>query len=216
MSKRKNPTIEELQRGDEFDLEGELDHRQIRDFVLEQLTTNSRIIRLFMVYQVVMVLIGIFFFTRSIILAFQGKLAPMVYVFAALVLSVSILIVIHELLHGLALKVTGAQKITYGGSLKKFIFYAEADHHVLNRNQFTLVALTPLVVVKLATLAGIVFTITQPAFYFWIFSMSAHSLFCAGDIGLLSFFYNQRGVDVFTFDVRKEKKTYFYKRIQSG
>jgi hypothetical protein len=76
-----------------------------------------------------------------------------------------------------------------------------------------LVALTPLVVVKAVTLIGIIFTIGQPVFYFWMFVMSAHSLFCAGDIGLLSFFDHFPNRKVFTFDVKEEKRSYFFKEI---
>ena len=145
---------------------------------------------------------------------FRGFSEPFFFTIAGVIFTLSFLIVIHELLHGLALKVTGAPKVTYGGYLKKFVFYAEADRHVLNREQFKLVALLPLVVVKILTLGGILFFWTSPAVYFFILLMSAHSLFCAGDIGLLSFFYNDDENEIFTFDVKDEKTSYFYKRTE--
>jgi hypothetical protein len=112
----------------------------------------------------------------------------------------------------MALKLIGAKKIAFGGYLRKFIFYAEADRHVLNRRQFAFVALTPLIVVKAVTLAGVILFVHQPVFYFFILIMSTHSLFCAGDIGLLSLFYQCKGTDVYTFDVKEEKRSYYYKR----
>jgi hypothetical protein len=117
-------------------------------------------------------------------------------------------------LHGLALKITGAKKLSFGAYWKKFIFYAEADRHVLNHKQFELVALTPLFIVKLVTFIGLVFFINHPAFYFFIFTMSAHSLFCAGDIGLLSIFYRNKDDEIYTFDVKVEKKSYYFKKIR--
>jgi hypothetical protein len=205
-----NPTIDELRNSGKFELIAKLNHQQIKDFVMQQLSENGTIIKTYMVYQIVMVLIGIFFFTRSIVLAFQGSAIQLYYSLAALVFSFSVLIVIHELLHGIALKFSGAKRISFGGYLKKFIFYAEADQFVINRKQFAFIALAPLFAVKLITLVGIIFFFNQPVFYFLIFVMSAHSLFCAGDIGLLSVFYKHKNSEIFTFDVKAEKTSYFY------
>ena len=146
-------------------------------------------------------------------LAIRGDMQPLFYLIAAVIFSFTLLVVIHELLHALALKVTGAARVRIGGYFKKFIFYAEADRHVLNRDQFAWVALAPFVVVKLITLAGIIFTLGQPVFYFWIFVMSVHSLFCAGDIGMLSFFDRFPGSGIYTFDVKEEKRSYFYRKV---
>jgi hypothetical protein len=164
-----------------------------------------------MIYQVLMILVGIFFFTRSIVLAFQSFNEPLYYSLTAFVFSFSVLIVIHELLHGIALKLVGAKQVTFGGYLQKFIFYAEADRFVINRKQFAFIALTPLFTVKLITLIAILFFFNHPFFYFLIFVMSAHSLFCAGDIGLLSVFYKNKNSEIFTFDVKAEKTSYFYR-----
>jgi hypothetical protein len=206
-----NPAIKELQESDSYELVYQLEHHQVKEFVIRQITSGSRIIRWFMIYQFLMIVTGLFFITRSIVLAFGGNLVPLYYTLGAVAFSFTLLILIHELLHALAFKVTGAPRVAMGAYLKKFIFYAEADCHVLNRKQFTLVALTPLVAVKLATLAAVIFTAGHPAVYFWIFVMCAHSLFCAGDIGMLDYFYSFKDAELYTFDVRKEKKSYFYR-----
>ena len=208
-----NPSIDELRNSGEYELIARLNHQQIKEFVINQLMQNGIIIKIYMVYQILMILIGTFFFTRSIVLAFKSSLIPLYYSLAALVFCFSVLIIIHELLHGIALKIAGAKRVTFGGYLKKFIFYAEADRFVINRWQFAFIALTPLFAVKLITLIGIIFFFNQPALYFLIFVMSAHSLFCAGDIGLLSIFYQYKNTDIFTFDVKEEKTSYFYRKI---
>jgi len=207
-----NPSIDQLRNSGEYELIARLNHQQIKEFVINQLMQNGIIIKIYMVYQILMILIGTFFFTRSIVLAFKSSLIPLYYSLAALVFCFSVLIIIHELLHGIALKIAGAKRITFGGYLKKFIFYAEADQFVINRRQFAFIALTPLFVVKLITLIGIIFFFNQPALYFLIFVMSAHSLFCAGDIGLLSIFYQYKNTEIFTFDVKEEKTSYFYRK----
>lgn len=210
-----NPTIDELRNSGEYELMAQLNHQQIKEFVINQLTQNGKIIKIYMIYQIVMILIGTFFFTRSIVLAFKGDSVPLYYSLAALVFCFSVLIIIHELLHGIALKLAGAKHVTFGGYLKNFVFYAEADRFVINRRQFMFIALTPLLVVKLVTLTGIILVFSNPFFYFLIFVMSAHSLFCAGDIGLLSVFYKFKNSEVFTFDVKEEKTSYFYRRIKT-
>jgi hypothetical protein len=207
-----NPTIEELKNEAEFELVAKLDHGQIKAFVMEQLTGKSKIIFTYMIYQILMVLLGLFFLTRTFLLAYHGNYQPLVFTLVALVFSFSLLIIIHEGIHGIVLKFTGAKTVRFGGYLKKFIFYAEADLHVLNRKQFTLVALAPLIVIQIITLAGIVLYWQQPFLYFWIILMSAHSLFCAGDVGLLTLFYVS-DEDLYTFDVKAEKTSYYYKRI---
>ena len=207
-----NPTIEELQNQAHFDLIAELSHPQIKEFVINQLSENGKIVRIYMIYQVLMILIGIFFLTRSIVLAFQDYSVPLYYSAAALIFCFSLLIVIHELLHGLALKLTGAKRVNFGGYLKKFIFYAEADQFVVNRKQFAFIALTPLVIVKIITLFGIILFLHSPLLYFLIIVMSTHSLFCAGDIGLLSIFYKYKDSEIYTFDIKAEKTSYYFKR----
>ncbi len=208
-----NPTIEELRNPEKYELIAKLNHSQIKEFVINQLMENGKIIKIYMIYQILMIMIGMFFFTRSIVLAFQSSPIQLYYSLAALVFSFSVLVIVHELLHGIALKLTGAKRVTFGGYLKKFIFYAEADQFVINRRQFAFIALTPLIVVKLVTLTGIILFFSHPVFYFLIFVMSAHSLFCAGDIGLLSVFYKIKNIEIFTFDVKAEKTSYFYRRI---
>jgi hypothetical protein len=211
-----NPSISELQDSEEYELLAQLHHSQIKEFVIQQLSENGKLVKAYMFYQIVMILIGMFFFTRSIVFAFQVFYEPLYYSLGALVFCFSVLIIIHELLHGIALKFTGAKNINFGGYLKKFIFYAEADQHVLNRKQFAFIALTPLVAVQIITLIGVFFFLQQPVFYFIIFVMSAHSLFCAGDIGLLTIFFKHKTGEIFTFDVKAEKTSYYYKKIKSS
>ncbi|MBN2636995.1 MAG: DUF3267 domain-containing protein [Prolixibacteraceae bacterium] len=209
----RNPSIHELRESADYKLIGKLSHNEIKEFVMHRISEGGKLVFSYMIYQIAMILFGMFFFTRSIILAFNGNFEPLFFSLAALVFCFTFLIIIHELLHALALKFTGAKKINIGGYLKKFIFYAEADKHVLNRKQFSFVALTPLFVVKIVTLIGIVLFFHHPAAYFFIFLMSAHSLFCAGDIGLLTLFYHEKNAEIFTFDVKAEKTSYYYQKL---
>ncbi|MCY1721159.1 DUF3267 domain-containing protein [Prolixibacteraceae bacterium Z1-6] len=207
-----NPTITELQNKERYELIAELDHKQIKEFVLEQLTQGGWIVKSFMIYQVIMLAFGLMVLIWAITQAVNAYLLPLYYTLAALIFCISFLIIIHELLHGIAIKLTGAKKVNYGAYLKKFIFYAEANQHVLNRKQFAFIALTPFVVIKFVTIIVIILFIHHPMVYFMVLVMCAHSLFCAGDIGLLSLFYKYGNSQIFTYDVKIEKKSYYFRR----
>ncbi|MFV0268456.1 MAG: DUF3267 domain-containing protein [Draconibacterium sp.] len=205
-----NPTIQELQDPERFELIAELSHKNIKSFVLDQLGQGGRISIAFMIYQSLMIILGMFLVTRAIIQALHDALENLYFTIAALLFCFTALIPIHELLHGLAIKLCGAPTVHYGAYLRKFIFYAEADRHVINRTQFAWIALTPLLVVKLVTLVLSLFFWHTPWLYFFLLTMAVHSLFCAGDIGLLSVFYRHKNAEIYTFDVKAEKKSYYY------
>lgn len=207
-----NPEITDLQNAEKYELIAELSHDQIKEFVIEQLSKGGKLVSAYMIYQIAMIVLGLFILTRSIVFAYQDKLTPLLFAMGALLFCFSFLIVIHELLHGMAIKLTGAKKVNYGAYFKRFIFYAEADQHVMNRSQFAFVALSPLIIVKLLTLTGCFLYFDQPIAYFLGIIMCAHSLFCAGDIGLLSLFFKFDGAEIYTYDVKDEKKSYYFKR----
>ncbi|MCK3684008.1 DUF3267 domain-containing protein [Maribellus sp. YY47] len=207
-----NPTIQELQDPESFELIAELSHDNIKSFVLNQLAQGGKIIVTFMTYQTLMIILAIFLLIKSIVLTLQHTPENLYFSIAALLFCFTVLIPIHELLHGLAIKLSGAPHVHYGAYFRKFIFFAEADRHVINRVQFTWIALTPLLVVKgIALILTLLFWGT-PWVYSFLLIMAIHSLFCAGDIGLLSVFYRHRNEVIYTFDVQKEKKSYYYQK----
>ncbi len=210
-----NPTIEELQNKNKYELVAQLTHDQIKEFVVDRLTEGGKIVCFYMLYQFLMIIIGIFFLTRSIVRAFQNHFSALYISLATLVFCFSFLIIIHELIHCIALRITGAEKIKYGGYIKRFIFYAEADRHVLNRKQFSFVALAPLLTIQIISFIGITVSFQQSWIYFWIILMSTHSLFCAGDIGLITLFYREKNAEIYTFDINNEKTSYYYKKVRT-
>ncbi len=210
----KNPSIQELSDTDKYELIATLEHKAVKEFVVDQITSGGKVAKLFMIYQLLMLVTGALFLGIAVYRVFKNSPAQLYYSLGALAFSFSVLVVIHEWMHGRALKLTGAPRVNYGGNLRKFIFYAEADRHVLNGKQFQLVALTPLVLVKAICLAGIIIFYNQPIAYFFIILMCIHSLFCAGDIGLLGFFESHKDAEVYTYDNHQERKSYFFKRVK--
>ncbi len=210
MSRKLTP--EDLQNESEFELLTEVSHQKLREFVVEQITEEKYIIRIYSIYQGIMMMIFAFLLTKGIVLAFKGHSEILINVGLAVVFSFSVLIVIHELLHALAYFFTGARKISFGAIPKKFIFYALADRQVIAPQAFHIVALTPFVIVKLICLIGIIVFYNEQIMYFYLSVMCLHSLFCAGDIAMLSFYRIHKGKEIYNFDDKNEGKTYFYTR----
>lgn len=209
---RKKLTPEDLQNDNEFELLTVVSHQNLREFIVEQITKEKTIIRFYSFYQVIMLMLFTYIFTRGIIFSFKGNHDLIVTIGWSLLFSLSILIVIHELLHAMAYLTTGARKISFGLILKKFIFYAMADRQVIAPGAFHIVALTPFVVIKLICMIGILQFYNDQLMYFFLSVMCLHSLFCAGDIAMLAFYRIHRGKEIYNFDSLSEGKTYFYAR----
>ena len=208
----KKLTPEDLHDESEFELLAEVSHQKLREFVVEQIMTEKIIIRIYSVYQVFMIILFIYLFTRGVVFSIKGNHTLLIHIGLSMFFSVTALIVIHEFLHALAYLVTGARKISFGMILKKFVFYALADKQVIASRAFHIVALTPFLVVKLICLFGILVFYNEHMMYFFIGLMCLHSLFCAGDIAMLAFYKIHKGKEIFNFDNKSEGKTYFYAR----
>ena len=203
---------EDLQNQSEYELLTEVSHQHLREFVLELISKGKSIIRIYSIYQVIMMILFAYLLTKGIVLSIKGNQTLLIQIGFSILFSVTALIVIHELLHALAYLATGARRISFGVILKKFVFYAMADQQVIAPRAFHLVALTPFVVVKLICLAGMVQFYNEPLMYFFLSVMCLHSLFCAGDIAMLAFYQLHPEKEIFNFDNKREGKTYFYAR----
>jgi hypothetical protein len=198
----------------EFELLFKLEHKNIKAFVTEQLKHKSTLNRRYLWYQLSMATLLTGLVASGLILWYVKSAIPILFVFGAFCFSFSLLIVFHEMLHGLALLLLGFNKISFGGNLRKFVFYAQADQQVLSRREFYILALFPLLTIKVITVVAILITIFIHShwIWFWMITMAIHSFFCAGDIGLISFFRHHRDKELFTFDSKLEKSSYFYQR----
>lgn len=208
-------TPEDLQDQTEFELLTEVSHQHLKEFIIEQVTTEKSLIRIYAVFQGLMIFLFVFLFTRGIVYFLKEQSSAQITgVALAIVFSFTALVVVHELLHAVAYLLTGARRISFGLILKKFIFYAMADRQVIARGAFRFVALAPLVVISMACLVGFLLNKNVTLDYFFLSVMSLHSLFCAGDIAMLAFYNIYPDEEIFNYDNRSEGKTYFYKRKQ--
>lgn len=124
------------------------------------------------------------------------------------------LIPLHEYIHALAYKYLGASTTSYDANLKKFYFMAMADQFVANKREFQIVALAPFTFISLCCIIGMLFV---PLL--WTFTvlgiLFAHSSFCSGDFGLLSYFEFHQDKEVITYDDKTNKISYFYFKTKS-
>lgn len=138
----KTPSADILHEDSQYELIARVHHDQIRDFVVDQVVEDKKLVPAYMVYQSLMFLSGLFFLTRAVILAWKGDAGALTVALLALLFSFTLLVVIHELLHGLALMLAGAPA-SDTGKPPEIHFYAEADRFVLGRPAFLFVAFTP-------------------------------------------------------------------------
>jgi len=202
---------------DGFDLIKEVDYANLKPFILEEIKQQPLILRIYGFVQllalatVIAVLVFLIYSKYS-----KGMYSEeLLWTGIAIIFSCSALIIIHELLHGLAFLVLGKKDIGFGAQWRKFIFYAEANLQVLDKREMIIVALTPLTSISLLCLTIVPFTLGKAAIFFPVIVFLIHLLFCAGDLAIVSYFSHYKNGELFTYDDRKYKKSYFYKKKES-
>ncbi|MFA9388588.1 MAG: DUF3267 domain-containing protein [Prolixibacteraceae bacterium] len=207
----------DLHKHAQFELIQAVPYAEMKDFVLTELKFNGPLIKIYSFVQLFAAigLIGIvlFYLMQSV----QSKsFAPeLLNLFLAAVCSIPILIPLHEGIHALAYLIKGKRDLSFGAQWKKFLFYAESNMQVLDRREMQFVALLPLITITvLGTIGMIVFSASWLKLFCCILSL-IHLFFCSGDMVILSFFQRQLPNEVFTYDNRKEKKTYYFRKRAS-
>lgn len=208
-------TIEELKNSPDFELIETLAHSDIKPFIARELKGNQGFGLIAKMYQGISLLLFGFALIKAFAFYMKNKDTIMLeYLGWGTLFSFTAIIVIHELLHFFGYLAVGAKRISFGMKLKKFIFYVQADQQVFSYKRFAVVALVPAVVVAVCSIAGAIIWFEQPLYYFFISIFCFHSLFCAGDLGMLCYFENRPEDEIYTFDVKAEGKTYYYKRTE--
>jgi hypothetical protein len=191
-----------------YSLNYTLEHRDLIPFVSEYIRKKNFVAFAF-------ILLNILF-----LFAFLGTSVYYVYIDSVTIGGVILwffiglastvpLIPLHEWLHALAYKICGANEISIDAHWKKFYITATADGFVMNRKQFFFVALMPFVTI---TFAGFwLYFISPPQIQIMICSaIVVHSTMCIGDFALMSYFAEQKGKDVLTYDEKSSGHSYFF------
>ncbi|GAA4394614.1 hypothetical protein GCM10023187_00630 [Nibrella viscosa] len=123
-----------------------------------------------------------------------------------------LLIPVHELLHALAYRIAGAQRIRYAVEWRKLMFLTIADGFVIRPKPFCWVILTPFLV--LTTLAVLGLVVGSPGLQFSCLGfLLIHTGACSGDCALLSFLYEHRHRSIRSYDDALNRMSYFYAKV---
>jgi len=120
-----------------------------------------------------------------------------------------LLIPIHEGLHLVTFRLSGAKDIRYGADLRQGIIYITAHRFVADIRLFSAVAFTPLVLITFGTGSAMIFC---SPWWQWVFSLAlfTHTTMCAGDAALIGFMRSFGQRNVYTWDDADRKEAYFY------
>jgi len=213
--RRHGLTPEDLSDSTRFELIEEVSYSELKSFIIKEIGYKSLLIKLFTIAQVIaiMLLTGIVCFYLFGLILDGLFITELIAIGLSLVFSVTLLIALHELIHAAAFLLLGKRDIGFGAQWKKFLFYAESNREVLSRNEMLIVALAPFLVVLVIGLASFIFIPSKTVSLAGLVVMLIHFFFCGGDFAIISFFNRQKSSEVYTFDDRKEKRSYYFRRL---
>lgn len=204
-------TYEELVNNPDYEKLDSFSHKNIKHVVMREMGDGGKwatISNLYQVMGLIAILIGSF---KSFVpFIRRGDFNNLIGFSIGILFSVTLLVVVHEVIHAVAYKMVGAKKLSFGMRIRKFLFFVLADKQVFSLKRFEIVALAPVTTIALLTIVGMICTFNQPMFYSFLSIFGIHSLFSGGDFGLLAYFENRKEKEILTFDVKEEGKTYFY------
>jgi len=211
-SSKGKPDAEWLQKDPAYRMILELDFKDIIPFVLSNMKKRGLIPLFYISVNAVFLFFIILYAIWSIRM---GSLNPgkISWQIIAGILAGSILVIPpHELLHGLAYRILGARKISFGMDLQQFIFYVTADRFPISKRELAFLALTPFVLINL-----LLITLTAAwASQLTLFSAAlllSHNMMCIGDFAMISYAFSQKG-KLYTYDDTGNKKSYFFEKME--
>jgi len=191
----------------------EISHEELIVFVSDHIRPDNLPIRLFYLFN--LPVLGYIFFKLYDIIFIHPL--NWIYLLSVILLSfilfAIIVIPVHELLHALAFKILGANKVSIHAQWGRMLFYSIADKFVMNSREFIFLALTPFVLINLGLVFGIIclhgeFKVMAVVFLFF------HLTGCIGDFALLGYLYKNRHQNILNYDDKELEKSYFYEEIK--
>lgn len=206
-----NPAINNLTDENKFHLLQRVYYTDMRSFVLRHVASKSLLIKAYSIFQAMSLIVPFSLLGYEIVNISLGKSSfeGLVWILAGGAFSFTFLVIIHELIHMLAFRILGRTHLKIGGVLRKFMFYVEADKHVLNKREYLFIAILPFVIILTLGVLGTILTLSSNVMFFIATVTATHSLFCAGDIAIISYMY-QNEKERYTYDDAGSKTTYFY------
>jgi hypothetical protein len=203
-------SVEDLEDLTRFRMIKTISYDDLTGFIMEQLKKKTIITGSFW-------LINIIFLACAVIMVITISgyySAKLLFLHSVLGLLLFPLISIpeHELLHAIPFIISGARRIRVGMDLKQYIFYVTAHRYVASSLQYIIVAVTPFIVNSIIL---ILLLCCSGGIWKWSLSLFlfVHTTMCAGDIGMINFYYLNRGKNIFSWDDVDRKEAYFYEEV---
>ena len=194
-----NPNVEQELLSQGYYVSERWKIKNVLGFIRQELDRKSAWLHGFQFLLTAAVGLGLYFAYKDISGGsqwFSGVLLP----FSLGLLAMILMVIPHEFIHGVAYKVTGAQKVVYGADWKKLVFHASAPYHTINYKQMLLVALAPFVVITALLLLAVLLT-EGKIWWFFFGLLVMHTQGCFGDFAMVNFFARQREPEKWiTFD----------------
>ena len=200
------PTSPEQLAAAGYRLHHELAHDALVPFVKAQLKPLSPVSVFYWVFNLLLVAAILYFLFAQPRMAWPVALSNLSLGF---LLFLTLLLPLHEWVHGLVYRWLGAPKVRYVAHWRQLVFYCVADQFVAGPRSFLWVALAPFVLINSLLLLALAFA--GPAlFYVLLGALLLHSGGCSGDFGLVAYFYNHRHQHPVTYDDVGLQKSFFY------
>jgi putative zincin peptidase len=128
----------------------------------------------------------------------------------ASVIGSIVLVPVHEAIHGLAYRLLGATDVRFALSLRKLYAYAIADRFVVDRSEFSFVALLPFVSISvIIVLAAIAL---EPYRAFLLGVLFFHTSGTSGDWAIVNYLRLNVEHELYSYDDADKRESYFYAR----
>jgi len=205
-------TVSELNKDPSYRLLLMLHHEEILPFVEGQFQRKPAAIKVFIGLNIFLLIALGLLAKLDISTGLLSGMAILKYIGLGALIAFTILIPVHEALHGLGYKLCGADHISFGANWRKFYFYAVADQFITGRSAFTFIALLPFLAISILAGAALLFVAVNLK---WVLLsiLFFHTTACAGDFALLGFFEEHKhDGEMLTYDDVEAKRSYFFSR----
>jgi len=205
-----NIRVEDLEDESKFRQILKVPYDELINFVIDYIKRRSDLMVFF--WSLCIVFLGFAAYIRLNIAGYFPLKNILLHSLLGLIVFPLILIPVHEMLHAITFRITGAKQIKAGMDLRQYMFYVTAHRHVVNSRQFRWIGYTPFAVISLGLLLLILFV---PGLWKWSLSLLllVHATMCTGDFAMMNFFRLNRKKKLYTWDDAEKKIAYFYEEI---
>jgi len=190
---------------DRYQLLGEMTHATLADFVIEYfLRRGSWLTRIHHALSLLTLAAAI------VVAVLQGRGFARTFLdFGLAIVALFVVILpLHEALHAVAYRLTGARDIRWDYSLRILAVWVIAHRFVASTRPFLFVALAPFVVLNALLVAGALAFPQHAVPLLFVLLLHLHG--CAGDWSLLNFVWLHRERGFWTYDDAVSGKSYFF------